>query len=115
MCFRLSDSKTGPRIVPLSPAAAKTLAGVPRFPGNPWVVPGRKPAEPLSGIFQQWRRARSLAGLDDVRLHDFRHSFAIHALALSETLRTIARLHGHVRLQITSRSAHFARGSVAAP
>ena len=33
--LRLRDSKTGPRIVPLCPAAAKFLAGVPRIPGNP--------------------------------------------------------------------------------
>ena len=76
--LRLRDAKTGPRIVPLCPAAAKILAGVPRIPGNPWVVPGRGTGPPLSGISLQWRRARSLAGLDDVRLHDLRdpHLFA---------------------------------------
>ena len=31
-------------------------------------------ARTLSGIFLQWRRARSLAGLDSVRLHDLRHT-----------------------------------------
>ena len=76
--LRLRDSKTGPLIAPLSPAAAKILAGMPRIPGNPWVVPGRGTGAPLSGSFLQWRRARRLAGLDDVRLHDLRdpHLFA---------------------------------------
>ena len=110
--LRLRDSKTGPRIVPISPAAAKILAGVPRIPGNPWVVPGRNAGAPLSGIFLQWRRARSLAGLDDVRLHDLRHSFASRALALGESLPTIALLLGHARVQTTSRYAHLARDSV---
>ena len=41
--LRLRDSKTGPRTVPLSPAAAKVLAGLPRGAGNPWVIAGRKP------------------------------------------------------------------------
>ena len=110
--LRLRDSKTGPRTVPLSPAAAKILAELPRTPGNPWVAPGRKPGAPLSGIFLQWRRARTLAGLDDVRLHDLRHSFASRALALGESLPTIARLLGHARVQTTSRYAHLARDSV---
>ena len=74
--LRLRDSKTGPRIVPISPAAAQILGELPRIPGNPWVVPGREAGAPLSGIFLQWRRARGLAGPDDVRLHDLRHSFA---------------------------------------
>ena len=110
--LRLRDSKTGPRTVPISPAAAKILGELPRIPGNPWVVPGRKPGAPLSGIFLQWRRARGLAGLDDVRLHDLRHSFASRALALGESLPTIARLLGHARVQTTSRYAHLARDTV---
>ena len=75
--LRLRDSKTGPSIVPLSPAAAKILAGVPRIPGNPWVVPGRGTGAPLSGIFLQWRRAHSLAGLDDVRRHDLHDPYLV--------------------------------------
>ena len=42
--LRLPDAKTGARVVPLSPAAVKLLAGLPWAPGNPWVIPGRKPA-----------------------------------------------------------------------
>ena len=112
MELRLSDSKTGPRVVPLSPAAARVLAQIPRIPGNPWVVPGRNPGAPLSGIFLQWRRARSRAGLDDVRLHDLRHSFASRALALGESLPTIAVLLGHARVQSTARYAHLSRDAV---
>ena len=34
--IRLRDSKTGPRTVPLSPAAAGVLAELPRAGGNDW-------------------------------------------------------------------------------
>ena len=71
---RLQDSKTGPRVVPLSPAAVRVLAGVPRLSGNPWVIAGRKPGKRLSHIGHYWHRVRERAGLDDVRLHDLRHS-----------------------------------------
>ena len=110
--LRLRDSKTGPRTVPLSPAAAGVLAALPRVQGNPWVIPGGKPGGHLSGIFQQWRRVRARAGLKDVRIHDLRHSFASRALALGENLPMIARLLGHARVQTTARYAHLTRDSV---
>ncbi len=44
--------------------------------------------------------------------HDLRHSFASRALALGESLPTIARLLGHARVQTASRYAHLARGRV---
>ena len=110
--LRLRDSKTGPRTVPLSPAAAGVLASLPRVAGNPWVFPGGKPGAHLSGIFRQWCRARARAGLNDVRIHDLRHSFASRALALGESLPMIARLLGHARVQTTARYAHLTRDSV---
>ena len=84
--IRLRDSKTGPRVVPLSPGAARVLAGLPRDAGNPWVIAGRKPGSRLAHIVYYWYRVRERAGLDDVRIHDLRHSFASRALALGESL-----------------------------
>ena len=110
--LRLRDSKTGPRTVPLSPAACAVFAGIPRVPGNPWVFPGRKPGAHISGVFEPWRRARDRAGLEDLRIHDLRHSFASRALALGESLPAIARLLGHARVQTTARYAHLARDAV---
>ena len=49
------------------------------------------------------------AGLDDVRLHDLRHSWASRALALGESLSTIGKLLGHSHIQTTARYAHLAR------
>ncbi len=109
---RLRDTKTGPRTVPLSPAAAGVLAGLPRVGGNPWVIPGGRPGAHLSGLFQPWCRVRTRAGLGDVRLHDLRHSFASRALALGESLPMIARLLGHARIQTTARYAHLARDAI---
>ena len=109
---RLRDSKTGPRVVPLSPAAARVLAGVPRPAGNPWVIAGREPGTRLTHLAYYWYRVRERAGLDDVRLHDLRHSFASRALALGEPLPMIGKLLGHSKIQTTARYAHLARDSV---
>ena len=110
--IRLRDSKTGQRTVPLSPAAARVLAGLPRPGGNPWVVSGNKPGTRLTHIHYYWYRVRKRAGLDDVRIHDLRHSFASRALALGESLPMIGKLLGHTKIQTTARYAHLARDSV---
>ena len=53
-------------------------------------------------------------GLDDVRIHDLRHSFASRALALGEGLPMIGKLLGHTQVQTTARYAHLARDTVQA-
>ena len=73
------------------------------------MIPGAKPGARLSSLFEPWRRVRARAGLDDVRLHDLRHSYASRALALGESLPVIAKLLGHAQIQTTARYTHLAR------
>ncbi len=112
--MRLADSKTGARVVPMPPPAAKVLAGLSRVEGNPWVFPGRKKGTGQRNINDSWDRVRKRAGLDGVRLHDLRHSYASRALALGEGLPMIGELLGHRKVQTTARYAHLARDSVRA-
>ena len=112
--LRLPDSKTGARMVPLSRAAASVLSALPRDADNPWVIVGRKPSAHLTDLQHPWRRIRARAGLDDVRIHDLRHSFASRALALGESLPMIGKLLGHTQVQTTARYAHLANESVKA-
>ena len=110
--LRLPDTKTGARTVSLSQPAVKLLAGLPRLPDNPWIIPGRKPGMHLRKIDDAWEAIRTRAGLSDVRLHDLRHSYASRALALGEGLPMIGKLLGHARIETTARYAHLARDSV---
>ena len=110
--LRLADTKTGARTIALSPEAVRVLAGLPRVRGNPWVVPGTAAGTRLCDISPSWQLVRARAGLEDVRLHDLRHSFASRALALGESLPTIGKLLGHARIETTARYAHLARDSV---
>ena len=110
--MRLPDSKTGPRTVQLSPAAAEVLARAPRVEGNPHVVPGMRPGTRMCDLQRPWERIRKRAGLEGLRLHDCRHSFASRALALGESLPTIGKLLGHSHMKTTARYAHLARDSV---
>ena len=107
--FRLRDGKTGARMVPLTPTAERVLAGIRRVPHNPWVIVGKQPGSHLSTITAEWYRLRARAGLDDVRIHDLRHSYASRALAAGESLSMIGKLLGHADIQSTARYAHLAR------
>ena len=109
--LRLPDTKTGARAVPLPPPAVELLAGLPREPGNPWVIPGRKPGTHLRQLDDAWKIIRARAGLEGVRIHDLRHSYASRALALGESLTMIGRLLGHRQIETTARYAHLARDS----
>ena len=111
--MQLAEAKTGPRTVQLSPAAAAVLARVPadrrqsvRYCGQ---AQGDAPG-PIS--IGYWDAIRKRAGLEDVRLHDCRHSFASRALALGESLPMIDRLLGHSQVETTARYAHLARDSI---
>ncbi len=107
--LRLPDSKTGARAVALPPQAVELLGSLLDAHDGPWVIPGRKPGTRLANVDEAWRAIRKRAGLEGVRLHDLRHSYASRALALGEPLPVIGKLLGHSRLETTARYAHLAR------
>ncbi len=98
----------------LPPPAVRLLEALPRRAGNPWVFPGRVPDGRCSesALDNAWRAVREAARLEDVRIHDLRHSFASRALALGETLPVIGKLLGHSDIETTARYAHLAQHSI---
>ncbi|MCZ6640365.1 MAG: site-specific integrase [Gammaproteobacteria bacterium] len=107
-CLRLPESKTGAKTVYLSPPALEVLTGIERGEDNPYVITGAKPGSHLVNLTKPWHRIRAKAGLDDVRLHDLRHSFASVAVAGGLSLPLIGALLGHTQPQTTARYAHLA-------
>ena len=108
----LADAKTGPRKVLLNAPARAILERQPRS-NSPWVFPSPlDPGRPQFSDLPLWYAVRREAGIEDVRLHDLRHTFASRALALGEDLTMIGKLLGHKKIQTTARYAHLARDSV---
>ncbi len=105
--LRLADSKTGKVNRPLSQTAASIIEALPRIAGNPYVLPGSKPGEHLKEIKRVWYAVRHAAGLEDVRLHDLRHSYASVPAADGESLLIVRSLLGHKRASTTERYAHL--------
>ena len=112
--LRLPDSKTGAKVVHLGEPAVAVLRGIARLEGNPWVITGRRSGSRLGSLHYPWGRIRKRAGLDDVRLHDLRHSFASGELLIGEGLPMIGRLLGHSQVRTTARYAHLADDPVKA-
>jgi integrase len=105
--LRLPDSKTGPKLIYLNSAAIALLRTIPRLEGNPYVIVGKRPGARLVNLQKVWRRLRAQAGLDDVRIHDLRHSFASVAVGSGMSLPMIGKLLGHTQPTTTARYAHL--------
>ena len=103
----LPDSKTGRKPIYLSAAAAAILSALPRIDGNPYVIPGEKTGQPRADLKRPWDAICEVAGLDGVRLHDLRHSFASVGAGASLGLPIIGKLLGHSQPSTTQRYAHL--------
>jgi integrase len=110
--LRLPDSKTGAKVVHLGQPAIELLDKIERVDKNPWVIVGTKPGARLTDLQPFWQRVRARAGLNDVRIHDLRHTFASTAVAGGQGLPMIGKLLGHTQVQTTARYAHLAADSV---
>ncbi len=106
--LRLPDSKTGAKVIYLNAPALQILTDLPRIEGNPFVICGKREGARLINLQKPWRRIREAAGLDDVRIHDLRHSFASVAAGSGQSLPVIGALLGHTQPQTTARYAHLA-------
>jgi integrase len=108
---RLPDSKTGAKTLHLPPPALAVLASLPRVPDEPHVLGAKRGT---TFVEEPWRRIRRTAGLEDVRLHDLRHSFASVAAAGGMGLPIIGKMLGHTQASTTQRYAHLQPDPVAA-
>ena len=106
--IHLPDSKTGAKTIPLNGPALEVLANAERVEGNPYVIVGTKEGACLQDLQKPWRRVRKAAGLEDVRIHDLRHTFASEAVMGGESLPMVGKILGHTQAQTTARYAHLA-------
>lgn len=99
-------SKTGERTIVLNAPAVAELARLPQV--SPFVFPSLKGGEGHTvGLHKTWRTVRTEAKLEDVRIHDLRHSFASFAADDGESLQVIGKALGHRQAQTTERYAHL--------
>jgi integrase len=114
-CLKLADSKTGARIVPVGAAALQALNDLPRVKDTAFVFPAEGDLKKhYVGTPKVWLKVREAAKLDDVRLHDLRHTFASFGAAGGLSLPLIAAILGHKDVKTTQQYAHLADSPVKA-
>ncbi len=64
--------------------------------------------KPFKDLKHAFTRARTIAGLDDVRFHDLRHTFASRLVQGGVPLFEVMHLTGHKSLSMVQRYAHLA-------
>lgn len=111
--LRLPDTKNGALLVSLADAAVSVLAEL-KASGrdDTYVIAGQRKGAPLVNLQKPWRALRALAELDDVRIHDLRHTFASIGAGMGMSLHMLGRLLGHTQTATTSRYAHLAQDPV---
>lgn len=85
--------------------------------GCEWVphtlgIQGAVAGQHVTDLQKPWRRIRKSAKIEDVRIHDLRHTFASVAVSHGESLYMAGRLLGHTQAQTTMRYAHLATNPI---
>ena len=102
---RLPDSKSGAKTLQLGAPALAVLASLERR--TEFVLPGRHDVGHVVDLNGVWRRIRDRAELDDVRLHDLRHTYASVGAGSGNSLVVLGSLLGHRSAQTTRRYSHL--------
>lgn len=114
--FRLKGGIT--RRFPVNAEMRAFLSGLPKaatLPHARYVLtylngqgkePRRHRVTASGGIMGDFRAALAMAGIEDFRFHDLRHTFATRLLRQTGNLKLVSRLLGHTKIETTARYAH---------
>jgi integrase len=99
------DSKTGAKQLLVAMQVMNVIEKLPRI--SEFVVAGENPLKPRSDLNRPWRRLVKHAGLDGLRIHDLRHSYASAGVEQGLGLYQVGKLLGHKDTSTTQRYAHL--------
>lgn len=101
----IPDGKTGKQTIVLNSAALDVIGGLEK--AGDYIIAGRFPNKPRRDIKRPWARIREHAGIEDVRIHDLRHSFASVGVGVGLGLPIVGKLLGHKKTSTTEKYAHL--------
>ncbi len=107
-CAEIIDRKNDePLVVPLPKEAMLILRLLPRTNDNDFVFCGSAPGKSICDMKSQWNRIRKRAGLEDVRIHDLRHTVSAWLAQSGKNHSVIGKVLGQKSLEATSRYVHL--------
>ncbi len=101
----LPDSKTGRKTIVMSGLVIDLLRNCERT--GLYVIPGASADKPRSDLKKPWQAVQRHAGLEGLRIHDLRHTFASIGAGASLGLPIVGKLLGHSQPATTARYAHL--------
>jgi integrase len=110
----LPDSKSGRKPIYLAAPAQELLSKLPRLENSPYVINGEARGQPLADLKRPWAAVLAEANIENLRLHDLRHTFASVGAMSGMSLPIIGKLLGHLRAETTARYSHLADDPVKA-
>lgn len=102
-----AGGQNGERRITLSPPALEILAKRRPTKAAEFVFPATRGDGHIVGVRRAFSRACGRAGLEGVRIHDLRHSFASFAVADGASLFLVGKLLGHASARTAERYAHL--------
>jgi len=105
--FVAPDSKTGAKDVPLGAGALELLEHLCDLSSSHYVLPSHQDDKHFVGVPKIWAAIRKAIGMEEVRLHDLRHTFASVAATSGESLLMIKAILGHKDQATNQRYAHL--------
>lgn len=100
--------------VPLSEQTIVTLRTLKELNKNnsPYLFPGKTGNKPLENVRRIWERIKKEANIEDIHIHDLRHTYASHLVSSGMSLTIVGKLLGHTQASTTQRYAHLADESL---
>jgi integrase len=102
---RLSDSKTGFKVLQLPAPATEVLKQLPQM--GKYVFPSSSASGHMEGLREAWVNVLRQAGMKIWRLHDLRHAFASAMVNSGASLPMVGKILGHNHPNTTARYAHL--------
>ncbi len=96
--------------LPLSEKALEVLHILQKLntQNSEYLFPGRVKGEPIKETKTFWNKVLKEANLENVRIHDLRHTHASHLVSSGLSLSIVGKLLGHTQASTTQRYAHLA-------
>jgi integrase len=104
-----SSKSKKPRSVPLNDSALYVLQQLSTRSHSKYLFPSpaRAVDVPYGPVTRVWHRIRKIAGVEKLRIHDLRHSFASLLVSGGRSLYEVQQILGHSDPKITMRYAHL--------